>query len=120
MEILDLATDMISEEGDLDSFIDAIKDLTYHEVLTFTLREGYAADDHIVHKRRDGASDEELERISEYNRALRGFIFLLQVGERPDLSSDADRENYQKFRRVAMSLVERGELLPAILNYFDD
>jgi hypothetical protein len=111
---------MISEECDLDSFIDAIKDLAYHEVLTFTLKEGYAADDLIVHQKRDGAADEELERISEYNRALRGFVFLLQVGERPDLPSERDREKYQKFRRVARSLVERGELLPSILNYFDD
>ncbi len=111
---------MISEECHLDRFIEAIKDLTYHEVLTFTLKEGYAADDLIVRKKRGGVADEELERISEYNRALRGFIFLLQVGERPDLPSEGDRENYQKFRRVAGSLVKRGELLPAILNYFDD
>jgi hypothetical protein len=111
---------MISEEGDLDRFIDAIEDLTYHEVLTFTLKEGYAADDLIVHKKRDGASEEEIERISEYNRALRGFIFLLQVGERPDFPSEEDRKKYSKFCRVAKSLVERGELLPSILNYFDD
>ncbi len=111
---------MISEECDLESFIDAIKDLTYHEVLTITLKEGYATDDLIVHKKRDGAADEELESISEYNKALRDFIFLLQTGQRPDLSTEGDRENYHKFRRVAKSLVERGELLPAILNYFDD
>ncbi|KQC14376.1 MAG: hypothetical protein APR56_03870 [Methanosaeta sp. SDB] len=120
MENFNLATDMISEECDLDRFIDAIEDLTYHDVLTLTLKEGYAADDLIVHRRRGGASEEELERISEYNRALRGFVFLLQVGERPDLSTEGDQEKYQKFRRVAKSLVERGELLPAILNYFDD
>ncbi len=111
---------MISEECDLERFIDAIKDLTYHEVLTLTLKEGYAADDLIVLRKRGGGADEELERISKYNRALRDFIFLLQVGERPDLPSERERENYQKFRRVAKSLVERGELLPAILNYFDD
>jgi hypothetical protein len=111
---------MISEECDLDRFIDAIKDLTYHEILTLTLKEGYAADDLIVLRKRGGAADEELERISEYNRALRGFIFLLQVGERPDLLSEEDREKYQKFRLVARCLVERGELLPSILNYFDD
>lgn len=111
---------MISEECDLERFIDAIKDLTYHEVLTLTLKEGYAADDLIVLRKRGGGADEELERISKYNRALRDFIFLLQVGERPDLPSERERENYQKFRRVAKSLVERGELLPSILNYFDD
>jgi hypothetical protein len=111
---------MISEECDLDRFINAIKELTYHEVLTSTLKEGYAADDLLIHKKRDGAADEELEKISEYNGALRGFIFLLQVGERPDLPSERDREKYQKFRRVARGLVERGELLPSILNYFDD
>lgn len=111
---------MISEECNLDRFIDAIEDLTYHEVLTTILKEGYAADDHIVHKKRDGASEVEIERIFEYKKALQGFIFLLQVGERPDLSTETDRVNYQKFRRVARSLVEGGELLPAILNYFDD
>ena len=111
---------MISEDCDLDSFIDAIEDLAYHEVLTVTLKEGYATDDLIVHKKREGAADEELERISEYNRALRDFIFLLQTGQRPDLPSGRKRENYSKFRRVAKSLVERGELLPAILDYFDD
>jgi len=111
---------MISEEGNLDRFIDAIEDRTYHEVLTTILKEGYVADDHIVHKKRDGASEEEIERILEYKKALQDFIFLLQVGERPDLSSERGRENYQKFNRVAKSLVERGELLPAILNYFDD
>ena len=111
---------MISEDCDLDMFIEAIKDLTYHEVLTLTLKEGYATDDLLAHKKREGAADEELEKISEYNRALRGFIFLLQVGQRPDLPFEGDRENYQKFRRVAKSLVERGELLPSILSYFDD
>jgi hypothetical protein len=111
---------MISEDGDLDRFIDAIEDLTYHEVLTTTLKEGYEADDLIVHRKRGAAADEELEWISEYSSALRGFIFLLQVGERPDLSTEKDQVNYQKFRRVARCLVERGELLPAILNYFDD
>ncbi|KQC15227.1 MAG: hypothetical protein APR56_02530 [Methanosaeta sp. SDB] len=111
---------MISEECNLDSFIDAIKDLTYHEVLTFTLKEGYTTDDLLVHNKRDSAPEEEIERISEYNKALRDFVFLLQVGQRPDLVSEGERENYNKFRRVAVSLVERGELLPAILDYFDD
>jgi len=114
------ATDMISKECDLDTFIDAIKDLIYHEVLTITLKEGYAADDLLVHKKRDGAPEEVLERVSVYNKALRDFIFLLQTGQRPDLVSEEDRENYQKFHRVAKSLVERGELLPSILSYFDD
>ncbi len=111
---------MISEECDLDRFIDAIKDLTYHEVLTSILKEGYATDDLLVHKKRDGAPEEEIERASEYNKALRDFVFLLQAGQRPDLVSDVESKNYNKFRRVAKSLVERGELLPAILNYFDD
>ena len=111
---------MISEDCDLDRFIDTIKDLNYHEVLTLTLKEGYATDDLIVHQKRGGASEEELERLSEYNKALRDFIFLLQVGQRPDLLSERERENYNKFRLVAKSLVERGELLPAILDFFDD
>ncbi len=111
---------MISEECDLDSFIDAIKDLAYHEVLTSTLKEGYATDDLLVHKKRDGSPEEEIERASEYNKALRDFVFLLQVGQRPDLASEGERENYNKLRLVAKNLVERGELLPAILDYFDD
>ena len=41
---------MISEECDLDRFIEGIKDLTYHEFLTFTLKEGYASDDVLTHK----------------------------------------------------------------------
>ena len=109
---------MISEDCDLDRFIDTIKDLNYHEVLTLTLKEGYATDDLLIHKKRDGAPEEEIERVSGYNKALRDFIFLLQVGQRPDLLSE--RENYNKFRLVAKSLVERGELLPAILDFFDD
>jgi hypothetical protein len=111
---------MISEECDLDRFIDAIKDLTYHEVLTSTLKEGYATDDLLVHKRRDGVPEGEVEQASEYNKALRDFIFLLQVGQRPDLASEGEKENYNKFRRVAESLVQRGELLPAILNFFEE
>ncbi len=111
---------MISEECNLDRFIDAIKDLTYHEVLTSTLKEGYATDDFLVHKKKDSAPEEEIERISEYNKALRDFIFLLQVGQRPDLVSDGERDNYSKFRQVAKNLVDRGELLPTILNFFDD
>ena len=111
---------MISEECDLDSFIDAIKDLAYHEVLTYTLKEGYATDDLLVHKKRDGGPDGKIERASAYNKALRDFIFLLQVGQRPDLPFEEEKENYNKFRRVAENLVERGELLPAILNFFDD
>lgn len=110
---------MISESCDLDGFIEAIKDLTYHEVLTSTLKEGYATDDLLVHNKREGAPAEEMERISEYNRALRSFIFLLQTGQRPDLATASEREGYNKFRRVAESLVDRGELLPAILDYFD-
>ncbi len=110
---------MISEDCDLDSFISAVKDLTYHEVLTSTLKEGYATDDLIVHKKKEGAPAEEIERISEYNRALRSFLFLLQTGQRPDLANAAEKERYNKFRQVAKSLVDRGELLPAILDYFD-
>jgi len=111
---------MISEECDLDRFIDAIKDLAYHEVLTSTLKEGYATDDLLVHKKKDGGPEEEIERASAYNKALRDFIFLLQVGQRPDLVSDGERDNYSKFRQVAKNLVDRGELLPTILNFFDD
>jgi hypothetical protein len=111
---------MISEDCDMDRFIDAIADLPYHDLLIFTLKEGYAADDLLVHRRREGASPEEMERISEYNRGLRSFIFLLQTGQRPDLASEGERENYNKFRRVAANLVERKELLPAILDYFDE
>ncbi len=111
---------MISEEYDLDQFIEGIKDLTYHEVLTFTLKEGYASDDILVHKKRDGASEEEIQRVSEYNKALHDIIFLLQVGQRPDLVSDRERDNYNKFRQVAQNLVDTGELLPKILDFFDD
>ena len=110
---------MISESCDLDSFIEAIIELTYHEVLTSTLKEGYATDDLLVHKKREGAPSEEMERASEYNRALRSFLFLLQTGQRPDVATAEDKEGYNKFRRVAKSLVDRGELLPAILDYFD-
>jgi len=110
---------MISEDCDLDRFIEAIEDLPYHDLLIFTLKEGYAADDLIVHKGRDGASPEEMERITGYNRALRSFIFLLQIGQKPDLASEREKENYYRFRSVAAKLVERGELLPAILDYFD-
>ncbi|HRW82716.1 MAG TPA: hypothetical protein P5049_04585 [Methanothrix sp.] len=111
---------MISEDCDLDSFISAVKDLTYHEVLTSTLKEGYGTDDLIVHKKKEGAPAEEIERISEYNRALRSFIFLLQTGQRPDLATAEEKEGYNKFRHIAKGLVDRGELLPAILDYFDE
>lgn len=110
---------MISEDCDLDRFIDEIEGLPYHDLLVSTLKEGYATDDLLVHKRRDGASTEEMERIAEYNRALRSFIFLLQTGQRPDLASEREKENYNRFRRVAAKLVEKGELLSAILDYFD-
>ncbi|MDF0591652.1 hypothetical protein [Candidatus Methanocrinis natronophilus] len=110
---------MICEDCDLDRFIEAIEDLPYHELLVSTLKEGYAADDLLVQRRREAATDEEMERVAGYNRALRSFIFLLQTGSRPDLASDEDREAYNRFRRVAAKLVERGELLPAILDYFD-
>lgn len=110
---------MISESCDLDGFIEAIKDLTYHEVLSSILKEGYEADDLFVSKKRDEASALELEKVREYSRALRFFIFLLQTGQRPDLASEREREVYQKFRQVAATLVERRELLPAILDYFD-
>lgn len=110
---------MISESCDLDGFIESIKDLTYHEVLTSILKEGYEADDLLVFRRREGDAAPELERIREYSRALRFFIFLLQTGERPDLVTEREWEEYQKFRQVAESLVERGELIPAILDHFD-
>ena len=110
---------MISKSCDLDGFIESIKDLRYHEVLTSILKEGYEADDLLVSRRRKGDAAPELERIREYSRALRFFIFLLQTGERPDLVTEGEREEYQKFRQVAESLVERGELIPAILEHFD-
>jgi hypothetical protein len=110
---------MISEDCDLDRFIEAIEDLPYHDLLIFTLKEGYDTDDLLVHRRREGATPEEMERIAEYNRALRSFIFLLQTGQKPDLASEGEKETYNRFRRVAANLVERGELLPAILGYFD-
>jgi hypothetical protein len=56
---------MISESCDLDGFIEAIKDLTYHEVLTSILKEGYEADDLFVSKKRDAASALELEKVRE-------------------------------------------------------
>lgn len=110
---------MISEDCDLDRFIEAIEDLPYHELFIFTLKEGYAADDLLVHRRREGASPEEMERIAGYNRGLRSFIILLQTGQKPDLATEREKENYNKFRRIAAKLVERKELLPAILDYFD-
>jgi len=111
---------MISKEYDLDRFIEEIKDQTYHEVLTFTLTEGYASDDVLVHKKRDGASEEVIQRVSEYNKALHDIIFLLQVGQRPNLVSDRELDNYNKFRQVAQNMVDKGELLPKILDFFDD
>ena len=110
---------MISIDCDLDRFIEAIEDLPYHELLVSILKEGYAADDLLVHRRREGASPEEMERIAGYNRALRSFIFLLQTGSRPDLASEREKEDYNKFRRVAAKLVERVELIPGILDHFD-
>jgi len=110
---------MISEDCDLDRFIESIEGLPYHDLLIFTLKEGYAADDLLVHRRREGATGEEMERIAGYNRALRSFIFLLQIGQKPDLAPGKERETYNKFRRVAANLVERKELLPAILDHFD-
>lgn len=110
---------MISIDCDLDRFIEAIEDLPYHELLVSILKEGYAADDLLVHRRREGASPEEMERIAGYNRALRSFIFLLQTGSRPDLATEREKEDYNKFRRVAAKLVEKKELIPGILDHFD-
>jgi len=111
---------MISEKCDLDEFIEAIEDLPYHEVLTSILKEGYASLDHLAHRKRDGAIDEEIERINQYGKALRDVTFLLQMGMRPDYVTKRDVENYNKFRCVASRLVEKGELMPSILDFFDD
>lgn len=96
---------MISEDCDLDSFIEAIVDLTYHEVLTSILREGYESNDLLVHEKREGAAAEVVKRILVDNRALRSFIFLLQTGQRPDPASEKVREDCQKFHRVPASLL---------------
>jgi len=111
---------MISEMCDLDKFIEAIEDLPYHMVLTSILNEGYAADDKLAHRRRDGATDDEIKRIVQYRKALRDITFLLQMGMRPDYVTRNDVENYNKFRRVAARLVEKGELMPSILGFFDE
>ncbi|MBN1324359.1 MAG: hypothetical protein JW986_10265 [Methanotrichaceae archaeon] len=111
---------MISKKCDLDEFIEVIEDLPYHMVLTSILNEGYATDDHLAHRRRDCAANNEIERIIQYRKALRDITFLLQMGMRPDYVTMKDVENYNKFRRVAAKLVEKGELMPRILDFFDD
>ncbi|NYT02280.1 MAG: hypothetical protein GKC10_05965 [Methanosarcinales archaeon] len=110
---------MISEDCDVDRLIGTIKELPYHEVLTFTIKEGYACDDLLVHCKKEGASEEDLERVREYRKAIQDFLFLLQMGQRPDYITRKNVENYNKFRVVAENLVKKGELLPAILNFFD-
>jgi len=110
---------MISEDCDIDRFIEAVKELPYHEVLITTINEGYACDDLLVHRKKDGASQEELEQVREYRKAMQDFIFLLQTGQRPDYITRRNVENYNQFRQVAENLVKKGELLPAILKFFD-
>jgi hypothetical protein len=111
---------MISEECDLDQFIEAITDMYYPEFYISILKEGYASDDVLVHKKRDGASEEVIQIVSEYNKALHDFLFLLNTSQRPDHASEKEMINYNKFRQVAQNLVDKGELLPEILNFFDD
>jgi hypothetical protein len=110
---------MISQDCDVESFIRRIADLPYHEVLVAILNEGYATDDLIAHQRRDGASEEDISRAKEYSKFLRDIIYLLQTGLRPDYVSKKDVLNYNKFCPVACSLVERGELMPEIMDFFD-
>jgi len=111
---------MISKKCDLDEFIEAVKDKPYHEFLTLTLKEGYASDDILVRERNEGAdpTSPAFQKIERYNKAITDLIFLLQVGETPDFESETGEENFQKFRSVAEDLVEKGELLPAILDHF--
>jgi hypothetical protein len=107
------------EDCDLDRFVEAIKGRPYHEVLTKTLKEGYASDDRLVPRNRDGSSEEDIRRVYEYNKALKDFLFLLQVGVRPEHGSERERKNYNKFRQVAENLVAKGELVSRILEFFD-
>ncbi|MHC1631250.1 MAG: hypothetical protein ACXQT4_02995 [Methanotrichaceae archaeon] len=112
---------MISEKCDLNKFVEAIKDRPYHEVLTLTLREGYDSDDVLIHKKNEAPDDHEaIQQISEYNKAIHDFIFVLQIGGKPSLESARDKDNFKKFRSVAENLVKTEELLPGILNCFDD
>lgn len=111
---------MISEECDLDQFIDAIKDMSYHEFYIAILKEGYATDNVLIYKKRDGAPEAAIQKASEYNKALHDFVFMLNTSQRPDHASEKEKRNYNKFRMVAQNLVDKGELLPEILNFFDD
>jgi len=105
---------MISSFYKIEKFIEAVKDKDYIEILRLAEREvNYAERKMAPHVKGAVKARQEGGR---YVAVLKGFLFFMRYGIKPYGVSDTD---FELFRPVCESLVQKKQFKPSIMNFFE-
>jgi len=99
---------------DIRKFVEKIKEEDLPEIIEKTSREAKRIENKSFNKK--GAKRARKEGSIEYLENLKGLLFFLKKGKKPDSVSD---EVFQKYRPIIKNLVQKGELKKEILEKFN-
>ena len=117
---------MISPGCGKREFIEAVQNKDYPEIILIANQEVTEAE-RLSYGPRPKAKDRPTELqtwknrkwiCQEYVNFLRGFLFFMRCGSiKPGSVSDGD---FQLFRPVCQNLVNKGQLKPDVMNFFEE
>jgi len=105
---------MISPSYNIKEFVEAIKDEDYVEVIRQANLEVGEPERRSFGVK--GAIRARQQGSVEYAAVLKGFLFFMQYGVKPAGVTDS---HFQLFHPVCENLVQKGQLKPGILNFFE-
>ena len=106
---------MISLNFSIAEFVDTVKGLSLARIMSDTEREVDLAE--YASFASKGSRDFKRRGSVHYAETLKGLMFLLRYGRKPDGVSPVD---FQLFRPIIDGLVNRGELKSEALQLFED
>ena len=100
----------------LQKFLGNVGELDYSEMLQASVREATAVEARLSPGRGGRGINKQYRWIAvEYVRLLKGFIFFLRSGMKPN---ELSMEEFYCFRPVVEKLVKKGQLKSGVLDLF--
>lgn len=101
---------------DLQKFLDTVAGLDYPKMLQAAEREVRAVEGRLAPGRVKGEIDKQYRILAlDYLRLIKGFIFFLRRGMKPESLSE---QEFRRFKPAVRSLVRKGQLKANILDLF--
>jgi len=105
---------LLSPRFDISEFINMVKDRSYLEIIQ-TAEQEVRASERLSSGGVKGARKVRERGAGRYEATLKGLLFLLQSGRKPD---GVDPDTFASFRPIIENLVAKDQLKPTALEVF--